>query len=452
MRKWTATALILMLCLLLAAGCASNGNNGNNGNKGSSNATNAPSEGAATDKPADKPKDPVKLTMWGGVPAESGPQAVVDAWNKEHPEIQVEYVRYVNDDAGNLKLDTALISGQSADLFVNYTSTALQKRIESGAAMDLSVFTDYSIDEKMGADAKGWQVDGKYYGVPTTKSAFFVALNKELLDEAGLEIPKSWTWDELREYANKLKGDGRYGYVSHMEPFSDPLDSVLEKDGYLKADGTSNLDDPLAVAWMSTMKAMMDEDKSMPKYGEQLTSKMPVDAEFLKGNAAILNIGAWLLRSSNNMTDYPRDFTIAFAPVPRMTENESDFISRGGIGDMISINAKSKYTAEAWEFLKWYADGGMAPMAAGGRLPASKDADADAAMKALLGDHADTYDIDSLQYVLFGNDIPTYVRSLPQQVMDIRSEEYEKFFLGAQTAEQTAANMVKRHNDFLKQK
>ena len=181
----------------------------------------------------------------GGVPPEAGPQEVIDAWNAEHPDIQVEYVRYVNDDDGNLKLDTAMITGQDVDLYVNYTLSQTSKRVESNLALDLSQFDDYNIDEKMGPNAEGWKINGKYYGMPTTKSAFFVALNKDALDAAGLPVPKDWTWDELREYAKKLKVGNNYGFIQNMEPFVDPIDSVLSQEGYTKADGTSNLDHPL---------------------------------------------------------------------------------------------------------------------------------------------------------------------------------------------------------------
>lgn len=194
----------------------------------------------------------------------------------------------------------------------------------------------------------------------------------------------------------------------------------------------------------------MTEDKTTPPLGEQLTSKMPVEQMFLSGEAPMLNIGAWLLRSSNNFTDYPRNFKIAFAPVPRLANNAADYVTRGGLGDYISINAKSKNQQAAWEFLKWYADGGMAPMAAGGRLPASKDADQKTALENMLGDKGDTYDRDSLMYVIFDNKTPTYVRTVPQEVMDLRSQEYEKYFLGSQTLDQTISAMVSRHNEFLK--
>ncbi|MBW4838842.1 MAG: extracellular solute-binding protein [Paenibacillaceae bacterium] len=441
-KRWIAGAAALVLLTGLLAGCGGNGN----GN-GSSAAKNE----SASNGGAETAKSPVKLTMWGGVPPESGPQEVIDNWNKEHPDVQIEYVRFVNDDDGNLKLDTAMITGQDVDLFVNYTISQASKRKDSGLALDLSQFTDYNIDEKMGGDAASWKIDGKYYGVPTTKSPFFIAMNKEALDAAGLPVPKDWTWDELREYAKKLKGSNQYGFIQNMEPFVDPIDSVLSQEGYTKADGTSNLDHPLVTKWLETLNTMMKEDKTTPPLGEQLTSKMPVEQVFLSGEVPMLNIGAWLLRSSNNFTDFPRDFTIAFAPVPRLVDSADQYVTRGGLGDYISINAKSKHQAEAWEFLKWYSDGGMAPMAAGGRLPASKDANQDDALNSLLGDKRDTYDPDSLMYVMFDNTTPTYVRSLPQEVMDLRAQEYEKYFLGAQTLDQTIEAMVARHNSFLKQ-
>lgn len=443
-RRWLSIALACVMSIGLLSGCSGNG-----GSSGSGGATNTPSAGGASTE-APKTADPIKLTMWGGVPPESGPQAVVDAWNAEHPDVQVEYVRFVNDDDGNLKLDTAMLTNQGVDIYVNYTLSQTEKRVEAGVALDLSEFSDYDIDEKMGPDAALWKINDKYYGVPTKKNAFFVALNKDLLDAAGLAVPKSWTWDEAREYAKQLTADGRYGFIQHLEPFYDPMDSVLVKDGYTKADGGSNLDHPLVRKWLETLNGMMTEDKSTPPLGEQLSTQLPVDTSFLGGQAAMLNIGEWLIRSSNNLTDFPRDFKIAFAPVPRLADNEADFITRGGLGDFVSINAKSKHKEAAWEFVKWYADGGMAPMAAGGRLPASKDVDKQVAMDSLLGDKADTYDLESLEYVLYGDTTPTFVRSVPQQVIDLRTQEYEKYFLGSQNIDKTIENMVSRHNEVLK--
>jgi multiple sugar transport system substrate-binding protein len=439
--KWLTGGLSLMLVAGTLAGCGGSGDNGS-------------AAGGASGSPAaatEAPKKAVKLKMWGGVPPESGPQAVVDSWNKQNPDIQVTYERFVNDDAGNLKLDTALMTGQDADLFVNYTYENLLKRKNSGVALDLSTLKDYNIDEKMGPDAKLWQIDNKYYGMPTKKNLSFVWLNKSALDEAGLAVPPlDWTWDDMKTYAAKLKKDKRWGLLQHEAMMMGQVDAATAAVGYVKADGTSNLNNPLASRGYELVQEMMTKDKSTPPYGEQITSKMPTDTMFLKGESAMLSAGEFIFRSANNLKDNPRDFKIAFATLPRLSKNDKEFLYPAGLGDVVSINAKSPNKDAAWKFLKWYADGGMMPMAAGGRIPSSKGVNVDEAVKLLLNGVESTYDQDSLKKVIFGT-FSTYVTRLEKQVVDLRKEEFEKYFLGKQDLKSTMDNMAKRHNDFLKQ-
>ncbi|TYP79132.1 ABC transporter substrate-binding protein [Paenibacillus methanolicus] len=443
--RWMSASLVLALTVSLLAACSGNGGNGGEVNSGGNGKTETESSSGG------KKTEVIKLKMWGGVPVEAGPQAVVDAWNAEHPDIQVEYERFVNDDAGNMKLDTALTTGQGADLFVNYAMPRLKQRIDAGQALDLSEFADYNIDEQMGRDASQWKVDGKYYGMPTTRGISFMWLNKDMLDAAGLPIPPAdWTWADLREYAKKLKTDATWGLLRHEAIFMNPFNSVLESVGVTRADGTSNLDHPLLKEGFSTWHDMMFADKSTPTYGEQMTSKMPVDTMFLKGESAMLDAGGFIFRNANNLTDNPRTFKIAFATTPRMSADQQGAKAAGGLGDVLSINAKSANKEAAWQFLKWYADGGMLPMAAGGRIPASKSVNGDEAAALLLKGVEDKYDIDSLKKVVFGQ-FETFVESLPQQVVDIRKAEYEKYLLQQAELDASLAEMAEKHNEFLKQ-
>jgi len=436
-RRTALGMLSVVMAVGVVAGCGSSGG--------------STSEPKSTGTAAPEQKKVVNLTMWGGVPAEAGPQQVVDSWNAKNPDIQVKYERFVNDDAGNLKLDTALNTNQGIDLYVTYTLPLLKKRVDAGSALDLSTFKDYNIDEKMGTDAKDWKVNEKYYGLPTKKNVSFVWLNKNALDEAGLPVPPlDWTFADLQQYAAKLKKDKRWGFTQHISGFTNFFDGTLAGTGFTKADGTSNLDDANVRKTYETLFGMMHTDKSMPALGEQLTSKMPTDTMFLKGETAMLGAGEFVFRSSNNLKDFPRDFKIAFATFPKVSKDQANYKYPGGLGDVISINPKSQNKEQAWKFLKWYADGGMMPMAAGGRIPSSKDANVDEAVKLLLGDNEKTYDVESLKKIVFGK-FPTYTATVPQQVVDARREEYEKYFLKAQSVDDALKNTVKRHNDFLKQ-
>ncbi|NWL87750.1 hypothetical protein DMN77_09060 [Paenibacillus sp. 79R4] len=295
-RRWMIAGLALLVALPLAlAGC---------GGKGDSNQK----EGTTSPGASTANSDPIKLTLWGAVPSENGPQEVVDNWNKQNPDIQVEYVRFVNDDAGNLKLDTALISSQPVDMYVNYDYSLYEKRIKAGNALDLSQFSDYDVDAKMGEGAALWKVDDKYYGLPTQKGLSFVWLNKDMLDAKGLSIPTEWGLDEFRDYAAKLKSDHVWGLAQSDYYFNVPINGSLQKQSLqlTKADGTSAFDNPMTVKTLQIYSDMMFTDKSLMPHTEQITSKPALDQMFVKGEAAMLFSTNQIFRTTNNIQEFPR--------------------------------------------------------------------------------------------------------------------------------------------------
>src|SRR5690554_5724460 len=94
MRRWISLCLVISITAILALSGCSNNNEGSNFKNGY----------AILYK-----KEVVTLTFWGGAPPDQGPAEVVENWNKANPDIQVEYERFVNDDAGNKTLETALL-------------------------------------------------------------------------------------------------------------------------------------------------------------------------------------------------------------------------------------------------------------------------------------------------------------------------------------------------------
>lgn len=440
--KWMRAGLAALVAVPLAlVGCG-----GKDGNQTAGSAS--PTVGTASSTAANK--DPIKLTMWGGVPPESGPQAVVDNWNKQNPDIEVEYVRYVNDEAGNLKLDTALISSQPVDIFVNYDFSVYEKRIKAGNALDLSKFTDYNVDEKMGTGASLWKVDGKYHGVPTTKGLSFVWLNKDMLDAKDLPVPMDWGLDEFRDFANKLKGDKVWGAAQSDYYFNVPINGSILKQSVMltKSDGTSAFDNPLTVKALQVYSDMMFKDKSIMPHTEQLTSKPALDQMFVKGETAMLFSTAQIFRTTNNVKDYPRTFKVAAAPAPKVNKDQTEYINAGGLGDTLSINPRTKSPEAAWKFIKWYADGGMLPMAAGGRVPSSKDFPVDQAVSLMFKGVENTYDLDSVKRVMFGN-IPVGLSRLDKKTGTEQQVIYDKVFTQKLTPVEGAKELARVHNENL---
>ncbi|MBO0782654.1 MAG: extracellular solute-binding protein, partial [Ktedonobacteraceae bacterium] len=108
------------------------------------------------------------LQFWGGVPAENGPKALIDAFHKKYPNIKVTYTRFVNDDQGNVKLDTALASGSRVDVYMSYSPALMTRRIDSGLAVDLASYIDADSEVKswMGSTSGIFQYKNKYWGLP----------------------------------------------------------------------------------------------------------------------------------------------------------------------------------------------------------------------------------------------------------------------------------------------
>lgn len=435
MRKMSSYVLCMLLVASLLAGCSDGAGSKTSGQNNDGNKKNG---------------EVIKLTFWGGVPVEAGPQQAIEDWNKQNPDIQVEYVRFVNDDVGNVKLDTALVTGEGVDLYATYAFPRFAKRADSGLALDLGQFSDYNIDEMMGPDAEAWKIDGKYYAMPTKKDLHFIWLNKDALDEAGLLVPYDWTWEDMRTYAKKLAEVKQWGIVQDLYSWDFVLDSPTAVEGVVKADGTSNLDNKYTRQILETMYKMMYEDKSRPLYGEQVASKMRVEDEFLSGKAGMFYAGEWIFRFANNMKDYPRDFKIAIAPIPKVTKDQENYRVFGGLGDAISINPKSKNIEAAWKFLKWYADGGMKPLLNGGRIPSSKAVSTDDSLELLVEGYEELYDIDSIQKVLFSSDTKTFQSKLDQQVIDHRRQQLERYFTNNQSLDQVFSKVLAYHNDFIK--
>lgn len=426
-KKWYLVSFLLILSLLLSA-CGSN------------------EEGSESSSSGDE-EEVITLSFWGGVPAENGPQAAVEKWNELNPHIQVEYHRYVNDEEGNLRVNTALQTDQGIDILMSHGVNDYEQRVDSGFLLDLSdKIDDDFIMENIGDGATKWKVDGKYYALPTNVNAIFIMLNENALQEKGLEVPETLTWDELREYALKLKDSGfKYAYAVDAENVYGIIQNALIDEGFVKEDGTSNLDHPNVKKGLELYYQMMHEDNVMPVLSEQKATNMAVDQMFLNGEIAMYQAGAWRLRSSNDLEEYPRDFSIAFVPYPYF---EGQSIPAHHIEDAISIVANSEHPEEAWEFIQWYAKEGMLELAPGGRVPALKDAPQAEAREMIIQGAEDTYNVDSLNSTYeVGN--TKMLPFPPYQVLDNINAEIEKYFLGEQDIDQTIQNMVDFHNEYL---
>ncbi|HHW72947.1 MAG TPA: carbohydrate ABC transporter substrate-binding protein [Firmicutes bacterium] len=389
----------------------------------------------------------IRLQFWSGVPAENGPLEAVEKWNALNPHIQVTYNRYVNNDEGNLRVNIAMQTGEAVDILMSHSANDYEQRVRSGLLLDLSdrLDEDY-LFEKIGSGALRWKIDGAYYALPTNINAIFVMINEDVLTAKGLEVPEKLTVEELRELALALKSpEFEYTFALDAGNIHGIIQHALIDVGFVGEDGKSNLDHPNVRLGLETFYKMMYEDKTMPILAVQKATNMAPEQMFLKGELPLYQAGAWRLRMSNDLAQYPRDFTIAFCPYPYF---EGYSIPGHHIEDAMSITAHCKYPDAAWEFIQWWAVEGMMALAPGGRVPAHTDAPQAEARKLIVSGAEDTYNLESLDRT-YEMENTKLIPVPPYQVLDYINQEIEKYFLGEQSLDDTIANMVKFHNEFL---
>jgi multiple sugar transport system substrate-binding protein len=433
-KKLVSLSFMILLILCLVVGCAST--TGNNSSTG--------------EKKGEKSDDVVHLKFWGAVPEESGPQQAVDNWNAANPNIQVEYVRYVNDEAGNTKLETSLLAGGEVDVFVNYRIDKLDKRIQAGMAEPLDQIIEedgFNLEENFG-DQSIVKINEKTFYIPAIILNDFVTINKSYLDEAKLDVPTDWTWDEYVEYAEKLvQGEGpnkRWGsFVGNLEPkiyewMDKAVKTELGPNAFFKEDGSSNVDHSAFKKYLDVMVQMERKLKVQPPYSEAKATKMQGTDIFLSGRAAMNWSGTAAIRSIKNVEDYPHDFVTAFAPPPKMTENSKYLGGGTGYLDFVAINSRSKNKEAAWEFMKWYVTEGNEPLISGGRVPAWKKADLDKVAELVLGENPEKlFDVESFKRAVLNQDVEIVVDTKFDNLAEIQKiveEEGEQVFIGEKSS------------------
>lgn len=402
---------------------------------------------------AEESGEPKKLVVWGGVPEEDGPKSVIDTWNEAHPEVQAEYVRFVNDDTGNTKLDTVLQSGEQIDVFFTYSPAILTQRATSGMLEDLGnyeaeTFADENI---LGGQDSFIKVDGKIYGIPTATEPTGILVNKDMLDEKGITLPEKWTISEFADVARQLTGevDGKKVYGCNVYYAGEPLtipETILGGDAFYKSETESNFD-ANEFRVNTEFKKMMDEGIAMP-YEEIFSRKLDTysHSAFLQGEIAMMPFSAWMLRYVNDKEEFPHDFVTTFAPLPT-TDDGADNPYQAENNNMLCMNSQSENKEEAWEFIKYWVTEGSQYIA---KMPAWSGADENQVTEIILGENPEErFDVEAYKKVMLRDDFKYIVANNTtalSEITQIYKEESQNFFLNV-TDEETYYKNLKERSD-----
>ncbi|MDQ0902086.1 MULTISPECIES: ABC transporter substrate-binding protein [unclassified Paenibacillus] len=416
-----------------------------------------------TAKPADKgqaTEQPKQVTLkfyhWYDEKIEKFDMLFAE-FNKKYPNIKIESVVGVVNDANETmkKIDLAAASGESIDIVDLNSPSNFAQRAAIGL---LEPLNDYLTKDgiKYADEFKSdYSVNGKYYALPGKVNQYFVMLNKTHLDEAGLPVPKEWTWDEYLDYAKKMtKGEGaqkRYGTYFHtwVDYAMLPLMGQIDNNSLIKRDGTQNVDNDLFSQGLQLRDRAMKDGSAIP-YADTISQKLHYRNVYMNGQASMIEIGSWMIPEAAGEGPIKQTFKTVFAPYP--TAKKGDPIASKTDGDFLAVGASSKHKQEAYTFVKWMATEGI--VLQGKYLSGWKKADMNKLIDSMtVGANADKLvDKESLKYVLdVTKSAPPFIPVPYQAELEkALTTEQEKMLLGNQSVDDAIKNARTKIKDLIK--
>jgi ABC-type glycerol-3-phosphate transport system substrate-binding protein len=282
-------------------------------------------------------------------------KSIVDEWNADNPDVQVEIVQAGWDGAFD-KLITQFTGGTAPDI-IHFEASSIVSFATDGYLADL---TDLIDEELKGDISEGiWESvtqDDQIIAYPSTLQSYMAFANVDLLEAAGVEIPTgdTMTWDELQEIAKATTTGGTYGLGWGLaSPTATMMSLGLGFDGgYFEGSGADASievgENELAVP--ERIHEMAYTDKSIEP--TSLTqSGSDVLASFYGGTVAMTVQGSF--QATNIANDAPEGFNwVALPPL-----EGSEGAIQAANPQTYSVNIDSEYVEESADFLNFFMSG-----------------------------------------------------------------------------------------------
>lgn len=341
----SVTLLALMLIFITA--CGQNSNVSSNKSKEESPAS---TQGDNTNKGEEAPAKDVKLRMtwWGNQARADLTLQVIDLFENKYPHISIE-AEYMSQETYGDKLKTQIAGKSEPDLiimgndYVDYASRGVLLEL------DPYVGNEVSLDKLDATSVEPGRMDGKLYGLNLGNNGIGLLYNKDMIKNAGLEMPEAMDWTELEEFSKKLVdalGKGKYAFAdqsgdnSYFEYFLRQKGKALNADG--KVGFTAEDVEEWLTMWDNFRKA------GVVPTAEVTAANLDINAET---STVIKGITAMVFRYLNQLPAYQNatqeELDLAALPNGPQGSQDGEWLHPG---QFITVSANSKNPKEAAMF------------------------------------------------------------------------------------------------------
>lgn len=387
MKRYAAPALFVVVALSLA-GC---GSSGSGGSAGSGDELSS---------------GPIKIWYSTNEQEIEWAEAVVEAWNADHPDEQVTAEAIPSGKSSEDAISAAITAGNTPCLVYNTAPAAVPAFQKQGGLVDISsTFSDGEsfIAERSGTAADGFRSpDGGLYQVPWKANPFMLYYNKDAFAAAGLdpENPQLETYDDVLAAANAIKDAGAADFAIYPPASSDYTNSLFDFYPFFLANsgGTQLVVDGAATFTSDEGMETLEFWKTL--YADGLSSAEAYSGDawagpFADGVAAMGIAGPWGAGQFDGKVDY------GIVPLPTADGTAPEETYTFGDSKNVGLYTSCENKQTAWDFVKF-----------------SMDAENDLALLETTGQFPIRSDISEIaaDYLAANPVLETFSRSVPLTV------------------------------------
>jgi len=284
--------------------------------------------------------------------------------------------------------------------------------------------------------------EGKIYGLPGSFTTGVIYYNKDIFAKSGISIPqKALNWSELKNLAKKLtiKNNNIVEQFGLVLEYYDWITFILQNGGKIFSEDKKScvIYSKEAVEAVNYLKTLFSDLHIMPNATDlQQTESYQL---FTMGKAAMFTGGRWYTTIFNEIKDFKWGIMPFFYNKRKATRLDSH---------SWVISKRTKHKELCWEFLKFLTsrEGNWKMVEVGDSVPTHKSD----LKKFLEMNPENKVYIDSLSYAYTVDKVMSpYIPW--RQMGRIINEEFDKFMLNKQTAEQALKNIKDRINSTIKE-
>lgn len=303
----------------------------------------------------------LRMAWWGSQTRHDITTQVIEMYEEEHPNINIEYEFYSFDDYFT-KLKTLVASDQVWDIFQlggNFPMYMdkiyfLNEFIESGV-VDVSEIPEAYLQITQ-------DTDGNQIGLSNGLNTYGIAYDVDMFNEAGVPLPtENWTWDDYADAAMKIKENtGHYGSSGFTSSeFIAGCSTYIGQQGKVGEYAFFNLDltgmgfeDPSMLEGYIQMRSDLINAGASPDAGAEMEISNIENDFLVTGEAGM----TWVA-----VNQFPTIYdicaaegrTLGLAPLPRVT---ADGPSGAAIqsSQMLCVSQDSQHKEAAAAFISWF--------------------------------------------------------------------------------------------------